>query len=109
MDQDELRALVPRVIAILCRRGADFAAAEDAVQEALVEAVRTWTSQEPQDRKGWLITVAWRKFLDAARSDAARHRREERLDTDRQVDAEAPVVPDVDDTLHLYFLCAHPD
>lgn len=108
MDQDELRALVPRVIAILCRRGADFAAAEDAVQEALVEAVRTWTSQEPQDRKGWLITVAWRKFLDAARSDAARHRREERLDTDRQVDAEAPVVPDVDDTLHLYFLCAHP-
>lgn len=37
-----LRSLTPSVLAILVRRGADFAAAEDAVQEALVEAVRVW-------------------------------------------------------------------
>ncbi len=44
MDVDEtlLRTLTPTVIGILVRRGAHFAAAEDAVQDALVEAVRVW-------------------------------------------------------------------
>ncbi|WUH99550.1 RNA polymerase subunit sigma-24 [Spirillospora sp. NBC_00431] len=104
MDEARLRALTPTVIAILGRRGADFAAAEDAVQEALVEAVRVWPEDPPQDPKGWLVTVAWRKFLDAARADTARQRREER------VEAEPAPGPGeaVDDTLQLYFLCAHP-
>jgi len=35
-----LRSLTPSVLGILVRRGANFAAAEDAVQDALVEAVR---------------------------------------------------------------------
>ncbi len=39
MDEALLRTLTPRVIGILVRRGADFATAEDAVQDALVEAV----------------------------------------------------------------------
>ena len=104
MDEALLRALAPAVIGILVRRGADFAAAEDAVQEALVEAVRAWPDDPPRDPKGWLVTVAWRKFLDATRAEAARRRREER------VDAEPAPGPgdDVDDTLQLYFLCAHP-
>ena len=40
MDEALLRTLTPTVIGILVRRGADFAAAEDAVQDALAEAVR---------------------------------------------------------------------
>ena len=68
--------LGPQVLGVLVRRGADFAAAEDAVQEALVEAVRRWPDGPPDDPKGWLVTVAWRKFVDAQRSDAARRRRE---------------------------------
>ena len=68
------------MIGVLVRRGADFAAAEDAVQDALVEAVRTWPDDPPRDPKGWLVTVAWRRFLDATRADAARRRREERVD-----------------------------
>ncbi|MGW5849947.1 RNA polymerase sigma factor [Streptomyces sp. NPDC055254] len=99
-----LRELVPAVIGVLVRRGADFAEAEDAVQEALVEAVRGWPQDAPRDPKGWLVTVAWRKFLDAVRADTSRRRREELV--------EAEPVPDpggaVDDTLRLYFLCAHP-
>lgn len=104
MDEALLRSLTPSVIGILVRRGADFAAAEDAVQDALVEAVRAWQDDEPRDPKGWLVTVAWRKFLDATRSDTARRRREDRLDE------EPPPGPAtaVDDTLRLYFLCAHP-
>ena len=38
LDEGALRALVPRVLAGLVRRGEDFDAAEDALQEALLEA-----------------------------------------------------------------------
>jgi RNA polymerase sigma factor (sigma-70 family) len=102
MDEALLRSLTPGVLGILVRRGADFAAAEDAVQDALVEAVRVWPEDPPRDPKGWLVTVAWRRFLDATRADAARRRREDVVD-----EAPAPV-SGVDDTLQLYFLCAHP-
>ncbi|WP_166377952.1 RNA polymerase sigma factor [Catellatospora methionotrophica] len=104
MNEPLLRDLVPAVIGVLVRRGADFASAEDAVQEALVEAVRGWPDGPPQDPKGWLVTVAWRKFLDDARAEASRRRREER------VESEPPPGPveAADDTLQLYFLCAHP-
>jgi RNA polymerase sigma factor (sigma-70 family) len=94
------------VIGVLVRRGADFAAAEDAVQDALVEAVRVWPDDPPRDPKGWLVTVAWRKFVDAARADTSRRQREELV--------EAEPLPDPgpgeasEDTLQLYFLCAHP-
>lgn len=104
MDEALLRALTPEVIAVLVRRGAGFAAAEDAVQDALVEAVHSWPDEPPRDPKGWLVTVAWRKFLDATRAEASRHRRETAV-------ASEPVAPgpaNRDDTLDLYFLCAHP-
>ncbi|MFD8482088.1 RNA polymerase sigma factor [Kitasatospora sp. NPDC059673] len=104
MDEALLRVLTPEVLAVLVRRGADFAAAEDAVQEALLEAVRTWPDDPPRDPKGWLITVGWRRFLDAARSDASRRRREDLVDEQ----PEPGPVPAVDDSLQLYFLCAHP-
>ena len=99
-----VRDLTPQVLGVLVRRGADFAAAEDAVQEALVEAVRRWPDDPPDDPKPWLVTVAWRKFIDATRSDAARRAREER------VQDEPPPGPaeEVDDTLQLLFLCCHP-
>ncbi|MGO4257612.1 RNA polymerase sigma factor [Marmoricola sp. RAF53] len=104
MDPDEIRRLTPQVLGILVRRGADFAAAEDAVQEALLQAVRAWPEDPPQNPKAWLVTVAWRKFLDATRADASRRRREDL--------AEEQPVPEPpagrDDTLQLYFLCAHP-
>jgi len=105
VDDVELRALVPRVLSVLVRRGVDFATAEDAVQEALIRALATWESAEPADPAGWLITVAWRAFLDMARSEAARRDREVRFDGAPPLDS----APSADDTLQLYFLCAHPD
>ncbi len=104
MDEHRIRALTPSVIGVLVRRGADFPAAEDAVQDALVEAVRSWPTAPPRDAKGWLVTVAWRKFLDAARAEASRRRREELVE---EQPAPGPV-GSVDDTLQLFFLCAHP-
>ncbi|MDI9913831.1 DUF6596 domain-containing protein [Rhodococcus sp. IEGM 1379] len=104
MDDILLRELTPAVIGILVRRGVDFAAAEDAVQEAFIQATLTWPARTPSDPKGWLVTVAWRKFLDAHRSEASRRDRE------RLLDLEPPPGPTeiADDTLQLFFLCAHP-
>lgn len=104
MDTTGLRELIPAVIGILVRRGADFASAEDAVQAALIRALETWDAEPPRDPKGWLVTVAWRKVLDEVRSDRARAAREERLDRE----PEPAGVPAADDSLWLYFLCAHP-
>lgn len=101
----DLRELVPRVLTVLVRRGADFATAEDAVQEALARALSAWEREVPSDPTGWIVTVAWRAFLDVARSDAARRGREVQFETEPP--AGAP--PSADDTLLLYFLCAHPD
>jgi RNA polymerase sigma factor (sigma-70 family) len=105
-DAARLRNLIPSVIGVLGRRGADFAAAEDAVQDALVEALRVWPADPPRDPKGWLVTVAWRRFLDQSRGEAARRRREDLVDSVDRVPAHP--VAGVDDTLQLYFRCAHP-
>ena len=99
-----LRELVPAVIGVLVRRGADFAAAEDAVQEALIRALETWPDDPPRDAKGWLVAAAWRKFLDAARAETSRRGRELAV----EVEPQAGPVPGTDDSLWLYFLCAHP-
>ncbi|WP_416954226.1 RNA polymerase sigma factor [Nocardioides sp. T5] len=104
MDEVVLRGVVPQVIAILVRRGADFAAAEDSVQDALLEALRSWPEDPPRDPKGWLVTVAWRRFLDVVRSETARQRRELAVD----LEPEPGPTGSVDDTLQVFFLCAHP-
>jgi RNA polymerase sigma factor (sigma-70 family) len=106
VDEALLRTLTPAAIGILVRRGAGFAAAEDAVQDALVEAVRVWPDDPPRDPQGWLVTVAWRKFLDAARADASRRHREGRAAHEPTPGPED--AGEGDDTLQLYFLCAHP-
>jgi predicted RNA polymerase sigma factor len=104
VNESLLRETVPGVIGVLVRRGADFAAAEDAVQEALIRALETWPDDPPRDAKAWLVAVAWRKFLDAARAETSRRGRE----LAGEVKPPAGPVPATDDTLWLYFLCAHP-
>lgn len=101
---DLLRDLSPQVLGVLVRRGADFATAEDAVQDALLEAVQRWPDQMPDNPKGWLVKVAWRKFIDLRRAESARRGREER------VLHEPPPGPteQADDTLLLLSRCCHP-
>jgi RNA polymerase sigma factor (sigma-70 family) len=105
LDEGALRALVPRVLTGLVRRGEDFDAAEDALQEALLEALRVWPEHPPRDPRAWLTTVATRRIVDARRSEAARHRREE------ATYAEPPTAAteEGDNTLFLLFCCSDPD
>jgi RNA polymerase sigma factor (sigma-70 family) len=105
LDEDVLRVLVPRVLASLVRRGEDFDAAEDAIQEALLEALRVWPQHPPRDPHAWLVAVAKRRLVDARRSEGARHRREAATDSEPRPGP----TEEGDDTLFLLFCCCHPD
>jgi RNA polymerase sigma factor (sigma-70 family) len=107
LDENALRVLVPRVLAGLIRRGEDFDAAEDALQEALLEALRVWPEHPPRDPRAWLTTVATRRLVDARRSEVARRSREDLVHEEPEP-APATTEPG-DDTLFLLFCCCHPD
>ncbi|HEV7628592.1 MAG TPA: sigma-70 family RNA polymerase sigma factor, partial [Streptomyces sp.] len=105
--EDLLRARAPQVLGALVRRFGHFDLAEDAVQEALVAAARTWPEQgTPTNPRGWLIKVASRRLTDALRSEEARRRRES--ETMALEPPGASRAPSQDDTLTLLFLCCHP-
>jgi RNA polymerase sigma factor (sigma-70 family) len=105
--EDLLRELAPRVLGALVRRGGGFAAAEDAVQEALLAAATRWPAGGvPDNPAGWLVAVAWRRMVEAARGEAARRRREAIAVAMAPRDPEP--VPDEDDTLAMLVMCCHP-
>jgi RNA polymerase sigma factor (sigma-70 family) len=110
-----LRELAPQVLGAVARRSDDFAAAEDAVQEALIAAASRWPAEGvPRNPRGWLYHVALRRLTDQVRSEVARRRREDAVAS--EVWAEWAFVPppdadpgaDQDDTLTLLFMCCHP-
>jgi RNA polymerase sigma factor (sigma-70 family) len=107
-----LREFAPQVLGAVVRRYHDFAAAEDAVQEALLAAATQWPREGlPDNPRGWLIQVASRRMTDHLRSEAARRRRETTAAMESGM--VAPPVgmeldPEQDDTLILIFMCCHP-
>jgi RNA polymerase sigma factor (sigma-70 family) len=110
-----LRELGPQVLAAVARRHDDFAAAEDAVQEALIAAASQWPAEGiPDNPRGWLYHVAMRRITDHLRSEIARRRREDAVAG--EVWAEWAFVPppdteigvEQDDSLLLLFMCCHP-
>ncbi len=110
-----LRELAPQVVGALTRRHDDFAAAEDAAQEALIAAATQWPKDGvPANPQGWLYRVAVRRMTDHVRSEIARRRREDDVAT--EVWAEWAFVPphdpdfppERDDSLILLFMCCHP-
>jgi len=107
-----LRDLRPQVLGIVVRRFRDFAAAEDAVQEASLAAATQWPRDGlPQNPRAWLTQVAFRRMTDQIRSESARRHRES--EAAFEMDHLAPPVDaagesDHDDTLILLFMCCHP-
>lgn len=114
-----LRELAPQVLGAMVRRYRDFAACEDAVQEALVAAALQWpTEGVPDNPRGWLVAVAVRRLTDAVRAESARRHREalvvSLVPPDEQIalaadDARAAAGSgERDDTLEVLFMCCHP-
>jgi predicted RNA polymerase sigma factor len=106
-----------RLVAYLSARTRDVAAAEDALSEAFVTAVRTWPRDGvPTKPEAWLLTTARRRLIDRARHERVRVNAAPtvRLLVDEAEalmnDAEAMderAFPD--ERLKLLFVCAHPD
>ena len=114
-DEQLLRELAPQVLGAVVRRYGNFAAAEDAVQEALLAAAMQWPDEGvPDNPRAWLIQVAARRMTDQLRSEIARRRRETEAHRQEPPDADlAPPPEDAelaehDDTLLLLFMCCHP-
>lgn len=106
-----LRELTPRVLGAVVRRFRDFAAAEDAVQEALLAAALQWPRDGvPDNPRGWLIQVAARRMADHIRSGVARrHREHVAVEKERlALPVDVATDTDEDDTLVLLFMCCHP-
>ncbi|MGW8988383.1 RNA polymerase sigma factor [Streptomyces zhihengii] len=108
-----LRTEAPQVLGALVRRFGRFDTAEDAVQEALLAASRTWPAEGvPEDPRGWLIRIGYRRMVDLLRSEQARRRREREVGLAdlamREADRRADPVPGTDDGLTLLLLCCHP-
>ncbi|XBB65198.1 DUF6596 domain-containing protein [Nocardioides sp. WV_118_6] len=105
------RTSFARLVSLLAvSSGGDIMAAEDAVADALHEALRRWpASGIPDNPDGWLLTVARNRDRDRLKSAA--HRRAAPLDpaverrgiTD---DIDLERIPD--HRLRLLFVCAHP-
>lgn len=105
-----------KIVAALTRHVGDFGFAEDLAQEALTEALTSWSATGiPANPAGWLMTVAKRRAIDSWRRRERFETRVteigHRLEDEQASDAGAlPWDPDTidDDVLRLIFISCHP-
>lgn len=96
------------LVASLTRQLGDFDLAEEAVQDAIVEALRHWpVSGVPSQPGAWLRVTARRRATDRLRREARRRDRTHLLEAMEQA-APDPGPGVVDDRLVLVFMCCHP-
>jgi predicted RNA polymerase sigma factor len=96
-----------RLVAYLARRWRDVAAAEDALGDAFVAALESWPRAGVPDKPdAWLLAVARRRLIDAARHANVESRGAEELGAGLEEAARDSVFPD--ERLKLLFVCAHP-
>lgn len=99
-----------RVLAALISRFEDFDLAEDALQDALVNALERWESDGiPENPGAWLTTVAKRRAIDRVRRSTTLERSLAILDppiSQGEPDMDDAQIPD--DRLKLMFTCCHP-
>lgn len=100
------------VLAVLIRQLRDFDLAEDALQDAITEALVSWRRDgPPRNGAGWLLTVARRRAIDRIRRAAtARNEDAQRqiladLEQENEAEADQPIP---DERLRLIFTCCHP-
>jgi RNA polymerase sigma-70 factor (ECF subfamily) len=99
-----------RVLAALISQFGDFDLAEDALQDALVDALEHWEGEAmPKNPGAWLTTVARRRAVDRVRRSATLGRKLAALDppiSEDEPDMAEAQIPD--DRLKLLFTCCHP-
>jgi len=104
----------PLVLASLSRRVRDIDLAEEAIQDAFADAMRSWPeSGVPVNPGGWIATVSRRRAIDRLRRETTYARKKELLASLEKVESERPRVPlagatITDDRLQMIFACCHP-
>ncbi|MBF6202753.1 sigma-70 family RNA polymerase sigma factor [Streptomyces gardneri] len=103
------RAEFGRALATVARTVGDIGLAEDAVQEAFADAVRTWPERGlPSNPGAWITTAARNRALDRLRRESARAAKEYDAVLTRTPSEENEVSPVPDDQLRMIFACCHP-
>ncbi|HEX2839564.1 MAG TPA: RNA polymerase sigma factor [Phycisphaerales bacterium] len=107
------RIEAPRIIAAIIRTTRNVSLAEEATQEALVEALQQWpTGGIPDNPGAWLLTTARRRAIDAVRRDRTGRRVLEDIARSKAPDAEDALRHldgyIEDDVLRLIFMSCHP-
>jgi len=101
-----------RILAALISQFGDFTLAEDALQDALVNALEHWkTDGIPRNPGAWLLTVARRRAIDRIRHVATMESKTPEIELEAAVtDQDEPEMDDTipDERLKLMFTCCHP-
>jgi RNA polymerase sigma-70 factor, ECF subfamily len=107
----------------LIRVSGSFDRAEDALQEALAAALRSWNADPPLNPAAWIMTAAQRRLVDLARRARTQRTIAETLQRQGEPetswpfdgaqggpdeDDETPIPLLTDDRLRLIFTCCHP-
>jgi len=98
-----------RLVAYLAARTRDPAGAEDALGDALLAALTTWSRDGiPASPEGWLLTAARNRLTDGARHRLVRSQSEPTLQIimESRDWQDRDVLPD--QRLNLMLVCAHP-
>ncbi|MEE6169225.1 MULTISPECIES: RNA polymerase sigma factor [unclassified Mycolicibacterium] len=98
-------------VATIARWSGDLGVAEDAVQDACAQALRTWPSDGmPTNPGAWLTTVARNRALDRLRRESSRAGKELAAVYEEATarDNARELHPVRDDELRMMFTCAHP-
>lgn len=98
-----------RAVATLVRRFGDIDLAEEAVQDAFVQAIRRWPEDGiPPSPTGWIITVAKNRAIDRLRREGIREVRQTEAHSLHNHDEPDVIEIVEDDQLRLIFTCCHP-
>jgi RNA polymerase sigma-70 factor, ECF subfamily len=99
-----------RAVSVLIRAFRNIDMAEEAVQDAFVEAVQRWpTAGVPPSPAGWIITTARNRAIDRLRREGSReHRHQQAADMLAPDDPPGEETSVPDDRLRLIFTCCHP-
>ncbi|HJQ76070.1 MAG TPA: sigma-70 family RNA polymerase sigma factor [Acidimicrobiia bacterium] len=102
------------VLAGLARQVRDIDLAEEAIQDAFAEALRSWPATGvPTNPGGWIAVVSRRRAIDRIRREKSYSRKKELLAGLERVEVERPTAPMIggttsDDRLEMIFACCHP-
>lgn len=106
------RAESGRILSVLMLQTRSLSLAEDALQDAFLQASTSWVKNgKPEKEAAWILTVARRRLIDRLRKESHRSKTPTlQTISDMQIACETDAEDDEypDERLRLIFTCCHP-